>query len=343
MLLNCPKIEVYSSRSLHGAREDWNTQYSKALTDSEKPSSPSDEKPGFVKMSTNLGTMVLENYIVGHGDDWISELKKKAEEGNTSGDDEPLLDLSLDLPTAFSSDFPTTFLSDSPTTFTSDLPTAMSLDIPQPHSPFFATLMSNNEWEKFDLAHHDKKASVSVKVGAVARVPVDPDPKWYDSKYLHTLAKRNSWNPPFTTADIFGEQGLLSQRITGFIAAYRITFKITVSPMTFRTFKPTFDAAVGFRIGPFEFGEGVRVHHTLADVSGLILGLSSSKAVVSSSVSGSIPELSSSISGAPLNQPRLTAGWKRRAHSETSTFEGESTAEYPIIIGINVEKIVCEL
>ena len=427
MLLHCPKVEVDSSDLLaHDAEEDWNTEYSKALTDSEKPSSPSGEKPGFVKMTTNVGTIACENYVVAHGHDWISELKKTAEEGDSNssecGDNEPLLNLSLDLSAESSTE---------------------SVDSPQPSDSFFATLMSNNEWENFDLAHHDKKVSVSVKVGAVARVPVDPDPKWYDSEYLHTLAERNSWNPPFTTADIFGEQGMLSQRITGFIAAHHITFKITVSPKTFRKFQPAFDTAVGFRIGPFQFGEGVHAEQTLAGVSSSIPEVSTSTPAVSTSIpavsssipavsssiaavssstpavstsipavstsipavstsipavstsipavststpavsttipavsttipavststpavstsipavstsipavstsipaeSSSIPEKSSSLAGAPMNQPRVTAGWKHKARSETSTFEGESSADYPIIIGITVEKIIVE-
>ena len=260
-------------------------------------------------MSTNSGTITCENYLVARGKDWISKLKKEAE-GNDSNleDEEPLLNLSLDLSTEMS---------------------AMSVDSTQPSDSFFATLTSDNEWENFDVTHHDKNVSVSVKVGAVTRVPVDPDPKWYDGDYLHSLAKRDSWNPPFTTADVFGEKGLLSQRITGLIAAHHIEFRVTVSPETFKKFQPQSEAAVGFRIGPFEFGE---------DIVRLKRGL---RAGVRSPV-----EEDSAIAAhfAALRLPRIIAGWRRivRANSSTSTFEGESTADYPIIIGVTVERIVGE-
>ena len=307
VLLNGPKIDVPSSGSLARQPGDhWNAKHSKALTVSEKPSCPSDEKPGFIKMTTNAGTIACENYLVAHGRDWISELKKEAERNDSNlEDEEPLLNLSLDLSTAMS---------------------VMSVDSPQPSDPFFATLMSNNEWENFDVTHHDKKVSVSVKVGAVTRVPVDPDPQWYDGDYLRSLAKRDSWNPPFTTADVFGEKGLLSQRINGLIAAYHIEFKVTVSPETFKKFQPRFDAAVGFRIGPFEFGEDIF----------------SSRAGLPGGVRSTVGEASAGSEALFAHFPPIITGWKHRANSNTSTFEGESTADYPIIIGVTVERIVSD-
>ena len=288
VLLAAPKIgvdTVDSSGSLtHEPREHWITEYSKVLTESEKPSSPSDKKPGFVRMTTDAGTIACENYLVARGKDWISELKKKAEEkdstsSTSAGDEETLANFSLDLSTA--------------------LP-AMSVDVPKLKDAFFRVFTSDRKWEDFNISHHDKKVSVSVKVGAVTRVPVLPDPHWYDSGYLQTLAKRDSWNPPFTRADVFGEKGLLSQRMNRFIAAYHIAFKVTVSPEVFKKFEPRFKAANGFRIGPFHFGAG-------ADIA---------------------------------SKHCTHAVWEHKTHSDTSTFEGESMADYPIIIGVTVERIV---
>ena len=317
MLLNCPKIDVPSSASLARQPGDhWNTKHSKALTVSEKQSCPSDEKPGFVKMTTNVGTVTCENYLVAGGKDWISELKKEAE-GNDSnprlspfGDKESLLNLSLDLSTD------------------SEM-SAMPVDSPQPSDSFFATLMSNNEWENFlILPTMTRRFQFRLKLEQFREcLHVDPDPQWYDSDHLHSLAKRHSWNPPFTTTDDFGEKGLLSQRITGLIAAYHIEFRVTMSPETFKKFQPRFDAAVGFRIGPFEFGEDV-----ISSKRDPITGVCSSV--------GEDSEIA--VHFAALRLPRIIAGWKHRANSSTSTFEGESTADYPIIIGVTVERIVGE-
>lgn len=291
VLLSAPKVDVGTPAS-----QPWVSEYKKALTDSEKPSSPSEDKPGFVKMTTNTGTISVGNFVVADGKDWQSELKEKAEEKNAKedtyipGGDRGVLGVlqkvSLNI-TAGSA--PVKFLS-----FTI------------PSDPFFSVSITRNEWQHFDIPLDDKSVSVSIKVGAITRVPVQPDPRWYDSDYLQSLAKRDSWNPPFTTADVFGEKGLLSQRIDGLIAAYHVAFKITVSPDTYKKFQPIFDAAIAFRIGPFKFGLGASVSIPGADV---------------------VPKV---------------ADWKHQARAETSTFEGESMADYPVIIGVTVQKILLD-
>ena len=288
MLLRCPKIDkddVDSSSSVvHEPNEVFITEYSKALADSEKPRSPSEDKPGFVKMTTNAGTIACENYLVAHGSDWISELKKTAKENASStsaGNEESLVNLSFDLSTA--------------------LP-AMPVDVPKPNHCFFRVCTPSYDWKNFDIALHDGNVSFSVKVGAITRVPVDPDPHWYDSNYLHTLAKHDSWNPPFTKNDIFGKKGLLCQRLCTFIAAYHIAFRVKVSPETYKKFEPSFKAARGCRIGPFHFGCG-------ADVA---------------------------------CEHSTHAGWKHNTNSDTLTFEGESLADYPTVIGVTVERILCD-
>ena len=295
MLLSAPKIDVDASV----LKPTEITEHSKALTESEKPSNPSEDKPGFVKMKTHAGTILTPKFVVADGKDWISELKKKAEEkGSKEGSFIPggdtglvgiLQNISLDLTTESS-------------------PIPLSLNFSTPSDPFFAVYTFNNEWQTFNIPLDDKSVSVSLKIGAAARVPVRPDAKWYDSDYLHTLAKRDSWNPPFTTTDIFSEKGLLSEMINGFIAAYQFAFKITVSPEIYQEFQPIFQAALGFRIGPFHFG----------------LGISISK------------------SGDVSLKPPTPAGWKHNAIAETSTFEGESTADYPTIVGVTVEKILSD-
>lgn len=182
MLLNCPKLGVDSNVSLPVS------QYQEALKATEKPSSEDEVKPGFVKMMTNVGAIVCENYLVGDGKDWVSALKKKADEiASKSGDVEmyspgggsellgSLHNVAVNLSTE------------------SVPPT--SADTPESKEPFFGVFTTDNKWESLDIHLDGKKVSVSLKFGALARVSVEPDKKWYDSAYLYTLAKQNSWNP----------------------------------------------------------------------------------------------------------------------------------------------------
>ena len=290
MLESAPKVDVSQPA------KDSVAEYSKALTDSEQPSSANEGKAGFVKMATNAGAIPTANYVVADGKDWMSELEKKAEEKISKedvfspGGDSGLLGFMQNISFDFTNESLPLF--------------SLSLKIPTPSDPFFAVFTSANEWVTFDIATYDQKVSVSVKVGAIARVPVQPDPHWYDSDYLQALAKRDSWNPPFTTTDVFGEKGLLSQRINGLIAACHYAFKVTVSPETFKKFQPIFETALGFRIGPFHFGLGISISQSGVDVA-----------------------------------PN-PAAWNHQARSNTSTFEGESMADYPTIIGALVERIV---
>ena len=68
------------------------------------------------------------------------------------------------------------------------------MNIPRSHDAFFGIFADSKEWESLDIAPNDK-ISVSIKFGAVSKVPVQPDPHWYSPKFLHTLAERDSWNP----------------------------------------------------------------------------------------------------------------------------------------------------
>jgi hypothetical protein len=295
MLLNCPKLGVDSNVSLPVS------QYQEALKATEKPSSEDEVKPGFVKMMTNVGAIVCENYLVGDGKDWVSALKKKADEiASKSGDVEmyspgggsellgSLHNVAVNLSTE------------------SVPPT--SADTPESKEPFFGVFTTDNKWESLDIHLDGKKVSVSLKFGALARVSVEPDKKWYDSAYLYTLAKQNSWNPPFTTESVFGEKGLLSQRINGLIAAYHVAFKITVSPETYEKFEKHFTNARGVRIGPLSFG------------------------------AGSLP---STIPGVSPKQPTPTP-IKPKADPFTQSFVGEHMADHPAIVGLTVARILPE-
>ena len=279
MLLAAPKVDLGTTVS-----QPWISEYSKALSESEKPSSPNQNKPGFAKMVTNGGTVISENYLVAQGKDWIAELKKKAKErdsrpATSAGDEETLLNVSLGLST------------------TVPAKSGVTLKV---NDPFFGVFTSDRKWEDFSITTNDKKVSVVVGVGALTHVPIHPDPHWYNHRYLHKLAQRDSWNPPFTTKDVFGEKGLLSQKMTKFLAAYHITFKVTVSPDTYKKFEPHFKAAHGFRIGPFRFGAGANA------------------------------------------ASKHSTNWKHEAMSDTSTFKGESMADYPTIIGVIVDKILSD-
>ncbi len=280
-----------------GSEGNWITEYQSALTESEKPSSPSEDKPGFVRMMTNAGTVVSDNYVVANGKDWISELKRMAGDGTSReekrydtgkdvGFNGVVQNLTIDLSTEYA-------------------PMSRMI-IPRSQDAFFGVFAASNEWESLDIAPNDK-ISVSITFGAVSKVPVQPDPHWYSADFLHTLAERDSWNPPFTRSDIFGENGLLNVMLSGFTAAYHISYKVKTSPDTFKKYEARFVAARGFRIGPFNFGAGIPTPITEAFVT--------------------------TESPAP-------ADWKHTANPDTCTFEGKSMADFPTVVGATVNRIV---
>ena len=338
MLLRAPKVVVGANGSQSKEDEDWNSQYQTALSASEKPSDPSEDKPGFVKMTTHAGTILAANFVVADGKDWISELKKKAEEEDAKegtyspGGDSGLIGILQNISLHVN-------VGSSP--LVSSLPIFLPFNIPTPSDPFFAVFTSSNKWETFDIPLDD--GSISITVGAIGRVPVQPDPHWYDSDYLQTLAKRDSWNPPYTTEIVFGKKGLLSQRINGFIAAYHVTFEVTVSPKTFKKLQPIFDSALGFRIGPFEFGEGIfsRIPRSALVPRSPMAVTGSWKHQASAETKSFDGEgIFSRIPRSPLvPQPPITGSWKHQANPKTKTFEG-SSADCPVVIGVTVERIL---
>ena len=296
MLERCPKVDVDPSEEY----DSWNTQYQSALTESEKPSSPSEEKPGFVKMTSNAGTIVCDNFVIADGKDWISELKKKAEESafvveNTfsPGEDHGLNGIVQNVSFNFS---------------TESVPSEeMRIPSINDSNSFFAVFTANNEWEKLDIAPYDNIA-VSLKLGAVGKVPVQPDPHWYNADFLYVTAKRDSWNPPFTNENIFGENGLLSGMLYSFFATYQVAYNLAMSPDTFQKFAPLFETALGFRIGHFHFGAGNSSSEAGEDV---------------------------------VPKPPTTPAWRHEIHPDTYTFEGDQNmADFPTVIGVDVVRIL---
>ena len=232
--MSCPKL-INDRESVH-EEEDWSGDLSKALSVSKKPSDPSEDKPGFVKMTTNAGTIPCENFLIANGKNWIAMLKRKAEgkedsrlavdgddEIDGAGEDHGLTcvrrNVSLDFSayskrnvvpdTATFEDEsvadsqtviePSKIETDSPTAsqaskVMTDSPTATepskSIDMnPKPSDSFFGVFTPSDEWESFGVAMDEENASVSVKVGAVAHIPVHPDPNWYDADYLRTTGQ----------------------------------------------------------------------------------------------------------------------------------------------------------
>jgi hypothetical protein len=55
------------------------------------------------------------------------------------------------------------------------------------------------------------------------------------------------------TQAVFGQSGFMNLLKTGMYVCYKPTFTITVSQSTFQSFSQKFTAALGLRIGPFEF------------------------------------------------------------------------------------------
>ena len=190
----------------------------------------SQPKAGFVLPT--VGKEPMPNYDIAPGSDWIDHIKH----GGAS--------ITIDMSASASS---------------SSLESSWAHGVTDTDYFFFQVYVDST-WKRFDLTDKDTNVNVSITIKNVTPVPVGPDRAWYNSGYLKAIADENRWNSPYTTtggsAPVFGKGGFLPLVITGMIAAYQPSFKITMSESTFTEHKSEFSSCDGFRIGPFQFGSG---------------------------------------------------------------------------------------
>ena len=210
-----------------------NAGLQQAITAATPPKNPSESKPGFVKAQIGLTMEVRPNYIFPDPEVWAN---KVAVEGGDS------------LKIHVSASALSTSLENSWAGGSGSLDTG-----------FFA-LYGDGGWQRMDLATEDRSVEVDIVIRAYSLFNVGPDPSWFDSGILSTLAIEDDWNPPYSTnggsgeTPVFGEGGVLPLVLTGLVAGYQPIVDITMSNATYSKYRQRFDSSGGIRVGPFQIG-----------------------------------------------------------------------------------------
>ena len=215
-----------------------------AINAATPPKDLSEPKPGFVKAQIGPNIEIRPNYIFPDPEVWAN---KVAVEGGDS--------LKIHLSATASS----TALEDSWAGGSAGLDTG-----------FFA-FYGDGVRQRMDLLTEDRTVEVHIVIKAYSLFEVGPDPSWFNSGILSTLAIQNTWNPPYSTKGdngdkpVFGKGGVLPLTLTGLVAGYQPCIDITMSDATYSKYKQQFDAASGIRVGPFQIGStggrtGEKIH-----------------------------------------------------------------------------------
>ena len=117
----------------------------------------------------------------------------------------------------------------------------------------FFSINLGGSWQKFDLTASGQSVSLSIKFDKIDQFTVKPG-DWYSGTYLGELKKKNKWSGDYSEKKVFGKEGLLPLVTTNFIACIGMTASIKISQSSFDRHEEQFKAAVGIRIGPFQFG-----------------------------------------------------------------------------------------
>ena len=247
-------------KAIEGVNED----YTEALNACKKPSTMESSKPGFVKSDDEGIEMWYPSYEINNGKGW-GGLKADGNSPKLLSSSSGVLKLKLGSnlqtsPPAESDTTPSTVHNNAwvesaalalqmPHTFNKDFKPGDTLS-------FFATRDTDGIWQAFDIVK-DQHFDVSLEVHKFKFVPVQPG-VWYNGIYLQELAEGDQWNHPFTTkappSAVFGEDGILSCRITEIIAGCHVKFSISLSSDTYHQHVQEFLTTSSIRIGPFRFG-----------------------------------------------------------------------------------------
>jgi hypothetical protein len=130
------------------------------------------------------------------------------------------------------------------------------------YDAFFWGVDAGGGWEKLDITTNDKSVKAVISVKSSTLVPVSPGP-WYDGGFMSNLAKSQAgsgyvldspWIASGGPNSMFGASGLLSTRVGQLVVVYQPSFEITMSQATFEEHHEKYEASLGLRIGPFQFG-----------------------------------------------------------------------------------------
>ncbi len=204
-----------------------------AISAATPPQELSDSKPGFVKAQIGPTIEVRPNYIFPDHNEWADRVAAKGGDG-----------LNISISASESSSSHEAYWAGG----------TAGLD-----AGFFA-LFSDGNWQKMDLANKDENVIVDIAIKAYSLFEAGPDPSWFNSGLLSTLAIEDDWNPPYSTKGgsgkqpVFGKGGVLPLVLTGFIAGIQPCIDITMSDATYSQYKDHFATSSGMRVGPFQIG-----------------------------------------------------------------------------------------
>ena len=236
-----------------------NQDYTEAMDACRKPEPKQKSKAGFVRSDDTSEKEWYPSYEINNGKIWNDLTKHSFLTQSLGG---LKFELAANIPTfsAITTEDSTTGNNSAwvenaaaalmnPNTFTKD-------SKPDDTSAFFATLGNDGKWQAFNIKT-DRNYKVDLNIGEYKFIPINPG-AWYDAKYLKKLASKGQWNKPFTTktppSPVFGENGILSCRITEMIVGCHVQFNIFLSPEAYQEYVQTFLTSNNIRIGPFRFG-----------------------------------------------------------------------------------------
>jgi hypothetical protein len=122
----------------------------------------------------------------------------------------------------------------------------------------FWSVNVNGSWERLEQLEKDKTTSIQMTIKGWDQISMRPQ-GWYDSGFLMNHRKGKflpgySGDKNGSDAYFWGSGGTLSLLKTGMVVAYQPSFTIKMSQSTYDLYREKFQAALGFRIGPFTFG-----------------------------------------------------------------------------------------
>ena len=206
-----------------------NTGLDDAIEAATPPKSPSELKPGFVKVKTGPTIEVRPNYIFSDPKQWADRV---AAQGGMS--------LSIKLSASARS-----------TAISKSWAGGVITGAGTIEDVYFA-FKGSSGWERQDLTTEDKTVEIEINFRAISMLEVGPDSSWYNSGLLRRLAT-GGYGGNFPKP-AFGEGGVLPLVVTSLIAVYQPSIDITMSEATYNKYSESFNAALGIQIGPFVIG-----------------------------------------------------------------------------------------
>lgn len=120
----------------------------------------------------------------------------------------------------------------------------------------FWSVKVGGSWSRVETFESDRNLNASIQFEAAEQILIQPGPWYTGTRALANGPYKRGYSEfgGDGTQAVFGDDGFLPMVKTGMLVVYKPSFLITVNQSTFSSFQEQFEACVGLRIGPFEFG-----------------------------------------------------------------------------------------